>query len=322
MEDSASNKARTPIYAKRRMFLGARDLVVSFYTKKCQFKCSYCALPQQSSTEEVAVDDLIAQIDHVFETFSGDIDTLQQLSFGNEGSALDDSRFHPAAMDHLLGRATAMRSLRCLSIETRPEYVNADALERVLRRSSAPLLDITVGFETQDDGIRNGVLNKSIRRKAFEQRLQVMGSMGVRLTSYVMVKPAPRMTEEQGVSEAISTISYLADQCARFGVPLIAYLTPLYIAAGSRLATITKRGEWTPPTIQSVAAVIDGARHLGVPVYVGIWSEGLAEDGRDYRSRPGYDPDLRKAIVEYNKSGDFLHLDRIRRPVAEQMAVG
>jgi hypothetical protein len=128
---------RSTIYDGKRMFLGRKDLVVSFYTQKCQFKCSYCALPMRSANVPVAAADLDAQIAQVFEKYQAELTSFQSFSFGNEGSALDRARFHPQSMHFLLERAREMTSLEVLSIETRPEYLRAPVLEDVLSRTHA-----------------------------------------------------------------------------------------------------------------------------------------------------------------------------------------
>jgi archaeosine synthase beta-subunit len=301
-------RSQTPIYVGSRMFLGARDLVVSFYTEKCQFECRYCALPLRSANEPVSIQDLNAQIDSVFEEHAGELATFDQFSFGNEGSALDRQRFFPASMDHLLERTKAMTGLTALSIETRPEYVTAEVLEAVMKKTSARV-DVTVGLETQDDKLRIEVLNKKVTRKTLEERVGILGALGATMTSYVLVKPGLDMTEEEGVKESVATIAYLSDLCSRKRVPLTIYLTPTYIAEGSVLGALAREKGYLPPTIQSIFQIIVEGRRYGSPIYVGLWSEGLAEDRNDFRGRHGYDPALRKALVQFNRTNDFNHLE-------------
>jgi len=300
--------ARRPIYVGTRTFLGRRDLVVSFYTRKCQFQCSYCALPLRSASGDVSEADLSAQIDEVFDEYAPRLNGFQQFSFGNEGSALDRRRFHPASLHRLLERAADMTALEVLSVETRPEYARREALEDVRARTRAPVIDVTIGFETQDDHLRQVVLRKNITRLLLEDRVRVLGDLGMRLTSYVMVKPAPGMTDEQGAREAIATMEYLAELCGRHGVGLVVYLTPMYVAQGSYLERTTSPGDWVPPAIQSIFDVAVAGWRMGLPVYCGLWSEELADEAHDFRGRDGYDPALRKALVRFNGTGDASHL--------------
>ena len=300
--------SRRPIYTGTRTFLGRPDLVVSFSTKKCQFQCSYCALPTRSAPGDVSEADLSAQIDWVFKEYAPRIASFQQLSFGNEGSALDRRRFHLASLHCLLERAEDMTALEVLSVETRPEYARREALEDVRARTRAPVVDVTIGFETQDDHLREVVLRKNTSRRLLEDCVRVLGDLGMRLTSYVMVKPAPGMTDEQGAREAIATMEYLAELCGRHEAGLVIYLTPMYVARGSYLERTTRPGEWVPPTIQSIFDVAVTGWRMGLPVYCGLWSEELADEAHDFRGREGYDPALRMALVKFNITGDASHL--------------
>jgi archaeosine synthase beta-subunit len=309
VETGQSHDPNKPLYLGRRRFLGVSDLVVSFYTSKCQFQCSYCALPTRSATGEVSAAQINAQIDQVFAEIEGELGGFQQFSFGNEGSALDRRRFHRESLDYLLRRARAMDNLRVLSIETRPEYINHDYLRHVAQSTHAPRLDVTVGFETQDDHIRQSVLRKKISRRVMEERVALLGAMGVRLTSYVLIKPAPGMSEQDGVGEAVATMEYLREICDRHGTELVIYLTPTYIAEGSHLQQTTRPGDWIPPTIQSIFEVVVTGHRMGLPVYTGLWSEELADESTDFRGREGYDPQLRAAMVRFNRTRDFSHLE-------------
>ena len=117
-----------PIYHGKRTFLGLKDLVVSFYTEKCQFSCSFCDLSSRSSEESVSEKSIIKQIHWVFDQYADEIQQFEQLSVGNEGSILDKNRFFEVAMEYLLERAKEMSQLHVLSLETRPEYIRAPIL--------------------------------------------------------------------------------------------------------------------------------------------------------------------------------------------------
>jgi radical SAM enzyme (TIGR01210 family) len=259
----------------------------------------------RSATHEVPAQEVNAQIEGLFDEHADKLTQFQQFSFGNEGSVLDHHRFPISSLHYLLDRASAMTSLEVLSLETRPEYLRRDRLEDIRARTSAPIVDLTVGFETQDDHIRQTVLRKKISRRLMADRIALLGDLSMRLTSYILVKPAPRMSEEAGVTEAIATMEYLADLCRSYQVPFLVYLTPTYIARGSYLERTTKPGDWVPPTIQSIAQVVAAGHRMGLPVYTGLWSEDMSEDGADFRGREGYDPELRRALVRYNKNPDL-----------------
>lgn len=292
----------TPIYYGKRTFLDLKDLVVSFYTEKCQFKCSFCDLTSRSSREAVSEEKILKQIDWLFNMYQSEIGTFRQFSAGNEGSILDRNRFFKGAMDYLVERSKEMTNLEVLSLETRPEYIRAPILEDIIRRNPAKVIDVTVGFETQDDGIRNGVLNKRMNKEHFERKVEILGELGVRLTSYVMLKPGPYMSEDEGITEAIDTIHYLHDLCGKHNTGLVIYLNPTYIANKSPLASIMKKAGYKPPKIQSVLKTILSVQDLEIPVYTGLWCENLADDKGTFSGRKDYDEGFREIIKQFNKT--------------------
>lgn len=298
-----------PIYLGKRTFLGLKDLVIAFYAQKCPFQCSYCSLPTKSHPEPLPVEKIKQQIDWSFEQYANELSSFQQLSIGNEGSILDRERFPNEAIVYLLDRARAISSLKVLSLETRPEYILQSTLEDIFHLTHAALIDVTVGFETQDDYLREVILNKSIRRKNFEAKIKLLGEMGVRLTSYVLLKPGPTMTEQEGIKEAILTIEYLVEVCQKFGTDLVIYLNPVYVAKGTPLAKTFSLSQYQPVRIQSVVQVIAETLYLNVPIYTGLWSENNTDGYGDYTVHKDYQPEIRNALKQFNKTQDFALLE-------------
>ena len=298
-----------PIYIGKRKFLGLKDLVVSLYAQKCPFQCSFCNLPLKSSTEFVSSDSLKQQIDLAFERYKNELTSFQQLSIGVEGSILDKERFPLEVMTYLLKQTKSLSSLKVLSLETRPEYISSASLENILNSTHASLVDVTIGFETQDDYLREVTLNKSIRRKKFESKIKILGEMGVRMTSYVLLKPGSTMSEKEGIQEAILTIQYLVETCRKYGTDLIIYMNPVYVAEGSPLAEEFFRSHYIPVRIQSALQVILETRELGIPIYTGLWSENNTNGYGDYTIHSDYDPALRNAIKKFNQTQDFSLFD-------------
>jgi hypothetical protein len=302
------DKFLRPIYLGKRTFLGFKDLVIAFYAQKCPFQCSYCSLPTKSHPEPLPVNQIKQQIDWSLEQYANELSSFQQLSVGNEGSILDRERFSKSAIVYLLKQAQVLSFLKVLSLETRPEYISPSTLEDIFHLTHADIIDVTVGFETQDDHLREVILNKSIRRKNFEAKIKLLSEMGVRLTSYVLLKPGPTMTEEEGIKEAILTIEYLAEVCQKFGTDLVIYLNPVYVAKGTPLAKAFAIHQYNPVRIQSVVQVITETRDLNVPIYTGLWSENNTDGYGDYTVHKDYQPEIRDALKQFNKTQDFALL--------------
>lgn len=291
-----------PVYSGLRQFLGLQDLVISLYTKKCQFQCAYCAIPTRSSERDVEASEIVEQIDWLWQRYGDRLPTLQQISIGNEGSILDTQRFPKVAMDYFLNAIQSCPQLQVLALETRPEYVSEEYIDYILTQiPNGVQLDLTIGWETQNDFLRQVALNKKVSKKFFEKKLAILGQYGVRLTSYVLVKPGPTMTDEEGVTEAIATIDYLVEQCDRVGIDLIVYLNPTYIAKGSALEQQFNEVNYQPPRIQDIYRIVRETQEREIPIYTGLWSEGLSDESNDFTAREDYDPALRQYIYNLNQ---------------------
>lgn len=307
------NKKTTPIYDGKRNFLGMNDLVVSFYTQRCQFNCNFCNLRYKSPIDKVPSEDIKHQIDWTLDKYKNDLISFKQVSFGNEGSILDKQRFPTDAFDYLLQKTQSeLPNLKIISLETRSEYVKEGRIKDILDKiTKDKKLDFTIGFETQDDNIRNNILNKKLNKNIFEQKIEIMGRLGVRLTSYVMLKPSPSMTDQEGIEEALRTIRYLKDLCTEKNTELVIYLNPTYFAGNTPLATEMKQKKYHPPTIETILETILALEKEGVPIYTGLW-EGNSESNREYYSDwVRYSINLRDTLKEFNKTQDFLELKKI-----------
>ncbi|MBN2141954.1 hypothetical protein JW711_01365 [Candidatus Woesearchaeota archaeon] len=294
-----------PIYHGKRKFLGLKDLVISFYTQKCPYQCPFCDLKNKSSATPVSLESQKSQVDWVLNKYSPEIGSFQQLSAGNEGSILDRARFFQPAMNYLIDATTQMTGLKVLSLETRPEFISYDYLSQIKEKIGSTIIDVTVGFETQDDKIRNDILGKNIQRSKFEEKVQILGALGAKLTSYVMLKPAPGMSEEQGITEAIKTIEYLKDLTATQAIDLVVYLNPTYVAENAPISRKMHALQYQPPSIQSALQVVFASHAMNVPIYVGLWSENLAGKAGDFNCRADYNPLIKKALKEFNQTQDM-----------------
>ncbi|GBE17219.1 radical SAM superfamily protein [bacterium BMS3Abin15] len=292
-----------PIYCNKRNFLGKKDLVVSFYTKRCRYgKCTFCAIPSRSSERNVSPDDIKFQIDWVWDKYKSEIDSFEQFSFGNDGSILDEATFPDNLLDYLIDKINQCKKAQVLSLETRAEYIQEERIKNIIKKFKGNVTDVTVGLETQDDEIRNKILNKGLSKELFESKVAILGNLGVRLTSYVMLKPSPYMSEDDGIREAEKTVAYLKETASKNNVDLIIYLCPTYIAKNSDLAKLMYENKYEPPEYASVLRIVEYCHKLKISVYTGLWSEGLAEPYCVCKADSDEEKKIREKILDFNKS--------------------
>src|SRR5262249_15264857 len=145
---------------------------------------------------------------------------IEQVTLGSEGSPLDASTLPADHLKMVLRRCAGHAGVRSIVIETRAEYATAEVLDQVLSWIAPCDLTLKIGLETADDGLRNKVLRKRMDLGMFEETVRLMGSRGVSLASYVMLKASPWHNDEQGRADAIATCDYLTRLCREAGVGL------------------------------------------------------------------------------------------------------
>lgn len=223
------------------------------------------------------------------------------MTISNEGSILDADTLPTEVLLSIARCVRELRLVRRLVLETRLEFVDSDVLRTVRELVPNVVLDILTGFETRDESIRNQVLVKREPLDLFLRGLDRVAEAGCELTSYVLYKPAPTMTDADALTEAERTIDYLSEQCSRRDVRLTIRLNPMYAAAGSKWAERARSlQEYRPPRLADIMKLAAKKRKEGLRLYVGLSAEGLDESWGNYMVREDYTPSLIRPIKLFN----------------------
>ena len=149
-------------------------------------------------------------------------------------------------------------ALTSLLIETRVEHLKEDRIcELVQALGAGKTLRIGIGLESQDDAIRQNIINKGLSKNAYERAIRLLHKHHVEALTYVFIKPMT-LSEQEAIDEAIATALYAhqagSDQIA-FEAALIQKDTPMGNAYES--------GEFKPPWMWSIVEVLRKTHHLG-----------------------------------------------------------
>lgn len=266
-------------------------LFVVFYTQACRWlKCLGCNLPSACSQFSVNYKNIIGQIDYVFsrEEIQDKRHQIRKVIISNNGSVLDQETFSSTALMYLIFQVnTHLPNLAILSLETRVEHVEVQELEfiaRGLREGDTPTsLEIAIGFEAFNDKIRNKIMRKGLSKMAIETLVADMSPYRFRLKCYLMQKPVPGMTDEEGVLDIQMAIKYLAELSMRHldkhgspYVPISVHLNPTYVSTGTQLERSFANGEYLSPNLYDVARSVLAAEECRLPVFIGLSDEELA----------------------------------------------
>ena len=300
MERSVSD-SEVPNYFLLRTFMGENDLLILFRTQRCRYQCHFCQLSVRSPRTWISGDDILAQLVHVVYEMKHSLSILDRITLSNEGSILDDETFSRQALLTIARCIQELRRVRTIVLETRLEFVDPVFIHQLQELSSRSTINILTGFETVNRHLRDNVLVKREPLELFLDGLDKVADSGAELTSYVLYKPSPDMTDAEAWIEAEQTIDYLVEQCQRRAIPLSVRLNPMYRAEGSRWAKLAlSTPEYRPPRLTDVMRLAEKKAQEGVQVYIGLSNEGLSDARGDFTAREDWSPNLVKPIILFN----------------------
>ena len=297
----AATDMKQPHFFLIRRFLAEIDLAILLNTKRCRYQCSFCALPEKATTSWVPADAVIAQMAYVLQETRHAIGVIDRLTIGNEGSVLDATTCPFGAIESIVA-GFAPPSLRRIVLESRLEFVDESAVAELARISKGREIEILCGFETLDRRIRREVLGKSESIEEIRRSLDILARFDFGITAYVLLKPDPEMSDANGVEEADRTISWLLDEAAERNMRFCVRLNPMYAATGTPWhARARQTKSYQPPRLTDAILLAEKFARIGVPVYLGLTSEGLAEELMTFRHREDFSRSLLKRAILWNR---------------------
>jgi radical SAM enzyme (TIGR01210 family) len=227
-------------------------------------QCAFCEF--QEIVDAVAGDlpfspaEFMALFDAGYATMT-DSDMLNVFtagSFLNPGEIPQEAQVE---MAYAVARSTHTSILR---VESRVQYMTKETIGPLasLLNAFGKTLDIAIGFETQDDYLRNKLLRKGMGRAGFTQAIKTAKALGARVSVYVMLMPLDiDMAEGYAVRECIESIRF-AFACGADEVLL--------------QARYSHYDHVKCPKLWSILEVLRETAHLG-PVMLGKWEAELPE---------------------------------------------
>lgn len=300
-----------PLSVVTRQVFGVSELVVVFYTKRCQYQCSFCTLPSTSAYSDVSTSSIKKQLDYALNYAGHELDSIEQISLGNEGSILDASTFSREQLQYVLTKCAGLPSVKEIVLETRAEFVSEELLNDILKWITPCHLTLKIGLESADERIREKILHKKMNLCCFEAVVEMLGKKGVGLASYVLVKADPSHSDQEGKTDARKTCDYLKDLCRRFGTHLTLRINTMYCADNSLWARWAVEQKWEPPSIFDLAEVMLDVIDGDVQVFAGLYDEGLATRDGHYEVRSDFRRWALDVLERYNQTMDIELLRQV-----------
>lgn len=199
----------------------------------------------------------------MFDALSRDNEHVDRIAIFNGGSFFPDSELPIRFQNYVCEQVARHPKARQLFVEAYPSFISRSKLVQTLAGLGGKDLMVGIGFESKDDRVRNGLLNKSIDLSLFESKIKVMQELGVQTSVYVFLK-AHELTEWQAYEDVINTLSYLHD----LGVNEMA-LSCAFVPEGTKLEVKYQLGNFQPPWLWTIIDVVKEAQKKGWPLVVG-----------------------------------------------------
>ncbi|KAB7613626.1 hypothetical protein F9L33_09615 [Amylibacter sp. SFDW26] len=186
-----------------------------------------------------------------------------KITVFNGGSFFPEAELPKAFQDLVYKTVSGLPGTKQLMVEAYPKFISKTALRRAKEHLGEKDFMVGIGFESENDFVRNKLLKKRIDRNEFEAKVRLMQSMGVQVFVYAFLG-APGLDDRQSLEEAKSTCRYLHN----LGVDEIA-LSCAFVPPGSPIEELYNHEKFRPPWLWSILEVQKLAEKEGWPLSIG-----------------------------------------------------
>jgi len=192
----------------------------------------------------VTPENLITQFEKAMEKYDGQ----QYIKIYNSGSFFDPGEIGIDARKRILEMAG--KKAKKVLVESRPEFVNQKVLDTAL--GYVKDLEIAIGLETADDGVRDKSINKGFKFADFERAAKLARKNGASIRTYLLMKPL-YMTEGEAITDALESIKVAG--------PLsdVISVNPMNIQNNTVVEQQWKKSLYRPPWLWSLLEVLKRA---------------------------------------------------------------
>jgi len=179
------------------------------------------------------------------------------LRIYQEGNYTNPDEIEPSAQLTILRLASLIGGIKRITVEAMAKYLTQERVQDLKNSITRDVeLEIGMGFEAENDVVRNVCINKGESINDFRRAVALLKDAGIRSVAYVLLKP-PFLTENEAIEEAIATIQ-LAHNIGFDAVSL----QPVTIHGYSLVHALNTEGLYQLPWLWSVVKVAQSARNI------------------------------------------------------------
>lgn len=232
------------------------DVATIFLTnRECPFRCLMCDLWKNTLEQSVSPGDIPRQIEFAL----NELPLAQHIKLYNSGNFFDPLAIPRADREAI---AKLVAPFKTVIVENHPRFCTEDCLR--FRDLTDTELEVAIGLETVHEGVLSR-LNKQMTLADFERAVLFLRTHGISVRAFILLRP-PYLNEQQGVDWAIRSIEFATS----IGVGCCAVIPTR--AGNGIMEVLQARGEYSPPDIRSMEAVLDaGLKWNRGRVFVDLW---------------------------------------------------
>jgi len=226
--------------------------VVIFVTEGCSWAhhsgCTMCGYGNDSAATPVTTADLEQQVSTALRDYHGE----PLVKIFNSGSFLDDRELPPKARETML---SSFSKASKITVESRPEYVTAEALEQIHALTDPRVFEVGIGLETSNDTVREHAINKGFTFAQYKTAAHLLRKQRMSVKTYLLTKP-PFLTEQEAGEDNVQSIRAIA--------PLtdIISLNPVTVQRHTLVEFLWRRDQYRPPWLWTLVDVLQRGRQL------------------------------------------------------------
>lgn len=233
----------------------------------------------------------------------------QELFLYNGGSFFNPREIPENFAEYLFKSVRDHPSIERVMVESRTEYLKKNKINSALAALGNKKLLVGIGLESKNDYVRNNLIRKGLAIKDFEETVAGIRESGAQILAYVFLKPFG-LTEKEALEDTWETIKY----CRSLGIEEIE-MSCAFIQPKTPMAAAYRRGEFWPPNLWTILAIIRRAAEAGWTISIGSFNDEpppIAIPHNDCLDNCS--PLIYQLIDDYRRTGqlNFAQLPRCR----------
>jgi radical SAM enzyme (TIGR01210 family) len=136
-----------------------------------------------------------------------DFSDIPMICLYNAGSILNNNEVPRDELYKILNVIKHNENIKCVILESRPEFIDNDILSNVSNVLSDKRVEIGIGLETSNDVIRNYCINKGFTFSAYLEAVnKIKKYNNIKVLTYLTVKPL-FLTVQESIDDVLSSLN-------------------------------------------------------------------------------------------------------------------